>query len=80
MFLRTRIKLLENRVVQLECTHDFKFKESFDPSWGERQYCIFLRCSHCGKTKRKFWRYFTKKEQQAFKLLNLVPEDWGVKA
>ncbi len=73
------ISELKQQVKQLECEHDFKFKKYSEQHTYGRFGKIIYECSECGKTKRKYWKYLTKKEQQAFKTLNLVPEYWEMK-
>lgn len=84
--LTIRILELEIKVKQHECEHDFKFKKNFEQSifGGADGYpeCfgkVIYKCSECGKIKTKYWKYLTKKKQQALKTLNLVPEYWEVK-
>jgi hypothetical protein len=83
---KDRIQVLEIKVKQLGCEHSFKFKECWnrdefdditDP--GGKFGRILYVCRKCGKTKDQYWRCFTKKEQQAMKTLNLVPNYWEVK-
>jgi hypothetical protein len=73
---------LKLRVTQLECTHVFKFKECIErhlPNLFGTGYGLVYECPCCGKTKNRYWRYLNRKEQQALKTLDLVPEDWKVK-
>jgi hypothetical protein len=79
------IRDLEIKIEQLECTHNFVFDK-----WAEREVVLYIsypgrfgkliyKCRDCGKIKTEYWKYLTKKKQQSFRNLNLVPEDWKVK-
>ncbi|KKN77875.1 hypothetical protein LCGC14_0356120 [marine sediment metagenome] len=78
------IHALERKIKQFECDHTFRFR-----NWDEREVVlisypgrfgrVFYKCPECGKIKRKYWKYLTKKEQQALRILDLVPEDWAIK-
>ena len=84
--LQCKVIRLEERVKQLECEHGFVFKKyiekdliDFIMAYPGRFGRVVYECFHCKKTKTRYWKYITKKEQQALKTLNLVPEDWEVK-
>ena len=71
-----KIQKIEIRIKQLECSHDYKFNrynETPISKW------VFHKCPMCGKEAIKEWDRIAKKEQQALKLLNLVPKSWAIK-
>jgi RNase P subunit RPR2 len=78
--INKRIDQLEKQVKQLECSHGFRFdgyKEQL--TLMSDMFYVLFKCSECGKTRLRRWERLTKKEQQAFKTLTLVPDYWEVK-
>lgn len=77
IILEERIIILEKRITQLECTHDYKPVDYFVSLYDSKTCCF--TCSKCKKTIYRFWRDMPKKQQQALKTLNLVPNSWKIK-
>lgn len=75
--IRERVIELEQKVKQLECKHNFIFN-TYRIGFMDTCY-VHHKCTKCGKTITKQWDFVVKKEQQALKLLNLVPKDWKIK-
>lgn len=77
---RRRIENLEARVCQLECDHSFRFAKSGEDMWfGTLYRWIQYKCKMCSKSMLKFWGDLSKQEQQAAKVLKVVPADWPIK-
>ena len=80
--IEEQIKQLQIKIKQLECMHNFKVFKWWEPGViipnPGRIGRVVFKCTDCGKQKTRYWKYLPKKEQQALKTLNLVPEDWEV--
>ena len=77
--LEKQVEQLKQKVMQLECKHNFVFDCCRNIGIWEQYHYVQHKCIYCDKTTTKQWDRAAKKEQQALKLLNLVPKDWKIK-
>ena len=68
--LQEEILGLKAKIKQLQCSHTFRFKRI-----GWRDLLVF-ECPECGQIKYVPWSRLPEEEQRAYRLLNMIPDDW----